>query len=74
MTIASERTRAVNYTRDFLRDLLDPNKTPRVPTYIRDQAHRLLRHYPWPMYLDQVGKCPKCSDIFSISDEKFYER
>lgn len=51
MTIASERTRAVNYTYDFLCDLLDPSKTPRVPKEIRQQARSLLRHYPsrWDM-------------------------
>lgn len=51
MTIASERTRAVNSTYDFLFDLLDPKKTPRVPKQIRQQARSLLRHYPcrWDM-------------------------
>lgn len=51
MTIASERTRAVNYTYDFLCDLLDPSKTPRVPKEIRQRASRLLKHYPsrWDM-------------------------
>lgn len=46
MTIASERTRAVNYTYEFLRDLLDPKKTPRVPADVRSRARSLLRHYP----------------------------
>jgi hypothetical protein len=46
MTIPSERTRAVLYTQDFLKDLLDPTKTPRVPKEIRRRAHSLLRHYP----------------------------
>jgi hypothetical protein len=46
MTIASERTRSVNYTYDFLRDLLDPSKTPRVPRDVRQRARALLRHYP----------------------------
>jgi hypothetical protein len=41
-----ERTRAVNQTRDFLYELIDPKKTPRVPKSIRQQAHHLLRHYP----------------------------
>ena len=51
MTIASERTRAVNYTYDFLCDLLDPAKTPRVPKEVRQRASRLLKHYPsrWDM-------------------------
>lgn len=51
MTIPSERTRAVNSTYDFLFDLLDPKKTPRVPKEIRQRARALLRHYPckWDM-------------------------
>lgn len=46
MTIASERTRAVLSTEQFLMDLLDPKKTPRVPKDIRRRAGSLLRHYP----------------------------
>lgn len=46
MTIPIERTRAVLNTRDFLRDLLDPKKTPRVPKEVRRRAGSLLRHYP----------------------------
>jgi hypothetical protein len=51
MTIASERTRAVNYTYEFLRDLIDPKKIPRVPKEVRQRASMLLRHYPsrWDM-------------------------
>lgn len=51
MTIASERTRAVNYTYEFLCDLMDSSKTPRVPKEIRQRARALLRHYPsrWDM-------------------------
>ena len=46
MTIAYERTRAIKYARDFLRELLIPEKTPRVPRAIRDRAYRVLRHFP----------------------------
>jgi hypothetical protein len=46
MTIPSERTRAVTQTEEFLYSLLDPKKTPRVPKSVREEAHRLLRHYP----------------------------
>ena len=46
MTIPSERTRAVLNTEQFLMDLLDPKKTPRVPKDIRRRASSLLRHYP----------------------------
>jgi len=46
MTIPSERTRAVLATYEFMRDLLNPKATPRVPRAIRNRALRCLRHYP----------------------------
>jgi len=46
MTIGSERLRAVNQTRDFLRDLMNPKQTPRVPLSVRKWARMLLKHYP----------------------------
>jgi hypothetical protein len=46
MTLPYERTRAVTSTEEFLYDLLDPQKTPRIPKAIRQRAHHLLRHYP----------------------------
>lgn len=54
MTIPSERTRAVLYTQDFLMDLLDPKKTPRVPKEIRRRASALLRHYPSDYDMEMV--------------------
>ena len=51
MTVPRERTNAVIFTGSFLKDLLDPKKTPRVPKSIRQQAAHCLRHYPnqWEM-------------------------
>lgn len=46
MTVPVERTNAVNFTRSFLYDLIDPQKTPRVPKAVRQRALSLLRHYP----------------------------
>jgi len=46
MTLPAERTRAVAWARRFLLSLLDPRETPRVPRPIRDEARRVLRHYP----------------------------
>jgi hypothetical protein len=46
MTLPDERTRAVHNTREFLRELLDPKKTPRIPKEIRRRAYYLLKHYP----------------------------
>ncbi len=54
MTIPSERTRAVNYTYEFLRDLMDPKKTPRVPKDVRRRASSLLRHYPSRLDMEMV--------------------
>lgn len=59
MTIAYERTRAIKYARDFLRELLIPEKTPRVPRAIRDRAYRVLRHFPGEADIRRLaGKCP----------------
>ena len=46
MTLPIERTQAVLRTEQFLKDLLDPKKTPRVPKDVREQAYSCLRHYP----------------------------
>lgn len=46
MTIPSERTRSLLITEQFLKDLLDTKKTPRVPKAVREQAARCLRHHP----------------------------
>lgn len=46
MTMPSERTSAVVHTAEFLRDLTMPSVTPEVPHAVREEARRLLRHYP----------------------------
>ena len=46
MTVPIERTNAVKWTREFLYDLTDSKKTPRLPKAVRQQALHLLRHYP----------------------------
>lgn len=46
MTLPIERTNAVLRTEQFLKDLRDPKKYPRVPKAVREEAQRLLRHYP----------------------------
>lgn len=46
MTLPIERTNAVLRTERFLIDLMDPKKYPRVPANVREEARRLLRHYP----------------------------
>jgi hypothetical protein len=54
VTLPFEEKRAVNYTREFLYDLLIPSKTPRVPKEIRDRARSLLRHYPAEYRVEEI--------------------
>ena len=56
MTVPVERTNAVIWTEQFLCDLLDPKKTPRVPKAIRQQASRLLRHYPSRFHMEVIAE------------------
>ena len=54
MTLPFERTRAVLNTQEFLRALLDPKKTPKVPLHIRKVAKSLLKHYPGEYDMDKL--------------------
>jgi len=55
MTMPSERTQAVLRTERFLLALRDPKKYPRVPKEVREEASRLLRHYPSKYHMEHVG-------------------
>ena len=46
MSTPQEESLAIVRVREFLLELLDPSKTPRVPRYIRERVHRLVKHYP----------------------------
>jgi hypothetical protein len=54
MTLPFEEKRAIQYTRQFLYDLMVPSQTPRVPKEIRDRARSLLRHYPGDYRVDEI--------------------
>jgi hypothetical protein len=56
MTLPNERTRALLNTHAFLRSLLDPKQTPKVPKAIRKEAYWCLRHYPLSMDIDELVK------------------
>ena len=64
----SERSFAIHNTQQFLFDMLDPKKTPRVPRAIREKCRRLLRHYPSSFWLDTAAKT--APDIFGPIDAK----
>lgn len=56
MTMPNERRWAVNNTRKFLVDLMDPYITPKVPKEIRKEAYRCLKHYPGDYYMEEAAK------------------
>jgi hypothetical protein len=70
MTLPDERYRAVRWAEQFLRDLQDPSKTPRVPRQIRDQARSILRHYPSTWDLDRAAA--KAPQVFQAQMEQLH--
>jgi len=54
MTVLPESKSAVKRAGTFLWDLLDRKKTPRVPSSVREEARRVLRHYPVDMEVDAL--------------------
>ena len=63
MTLPDERYNSVIRTREFLQDLIDSKKTPRIPNSIRQQALWCLRHYPNIYEMQQVA--PLAPHIFT---------
>jgi len=55
MTLPIERRWAVNNTRQFLVDLMDPNKTPKVPDAVRKEAYHCLKHYPGEYHMGEAA-------------------
>ena len=56
MTLPSERTQAVLRVEKFLLDLRNPKKYPRVPKAVREEASRLLKHYPSQFDMIEPGE------------------
>ena len=56
MTLPCERYNSIKRTETFLRDLMDPKKTPRVPRTVRKEAYRCLKHYPGEYYMEEAQK------------------
>jgi hypothetical protein len=70
MTLPDERYRAVKYARQFLQDLCDSAKTPRVPAIVRSQARGILRHYPSDYEMDRASDA--CPEVFQTKMEPVY--
>jgi len=70
MTLPFERYNTIKRTEEFLKDLMDPKKTPRVPKSIRRQAYYCLRHYPSGFNLDLLAtRCPDQLETTNPIDE-----
>lgn len=54
MTLPDERYRSLVQTKRFLKELLSPHMTPRVPKIIRHRASALLRHWPDDYVLEDM--------------------
>lgn len=55
MTLPDERYRSMIAADRLLKDLCDPNVTPRVPRAIRDRARHVLRHWPGEYYINRLA-------------------
>lgn len=67
MTTPDERVRAVLHTKDFLENLCSSETTPSLPDAVRQEARRLLRHYPSRMDLTRASRfCPHIFDVESL--------
>jgi len=70
MTLPDERYRALKWAEQFLQDLTDPSKTPRVPKTVRQQARSVLRHYPGSYYIDELAR--RAPDIITPRMEELH--
>ena len=68
MTLPNERYRAVQNAREFLYNLLDPKKTPKVPKEIRIQARYILKHFPHNYEMELVAS--KTKEVFGSPEKE----
>ena len=59
MTLPIQERDALLWTEEFLKDLLDPKKTPRIPRKVRDRAVSCLHHYPNPWKIKDLYRDAK---------------
>lgn len=71
ITLPDERYRSVRSAREFLRDLLDPKKTPRVPRSVRNRAYSILKHYPTSLDMSIVAN--EMQGVFDIDGKEQFQ-
>lgn len=74
MTMPYERTRAVIHAVDFLTRLLSPYNErgfKRIPKEVRQEALRVLRHFPRPYDLYAAAQC--APEVFDAQELLRYD-
>jgi hypothetical protein len=74
MTLPYERTRAVINAREFLFRLSTPyiaDGIKRIPAAVRDEARRLLRHYPNVVDLKYAEQSFSADEADKIMEERY---
>lgn len=56
MTLPFERKNSLHMAAAFLRKLLDPKQTPKVPKGVRQQAYWCIRHYPHEYEIERLAE------------------
>ena len=69
MTLPDERYRSVKQTSEFLQRLAG-GEYPRVPKAVRQEAYRLLRHYPTGWDLQRTARM--APEVFQEQMEPLY--
>ena len=68
MTLPDERYRAFKQGMKLLEELIDPGKTPRVPSMVRERARGILRHFPTDYDIERMAdSCPEVIDSRAFS-------
>lgn len=61
-TLPDDRYSSVVEAREFLKSLMNPRITPRVPKRFRTMARTILQHFPDDDDMTQLSK--RCPDLF----------
>jgi len=67
MTLPFERTNALVNARQFMLDLMDSSKTPKVPLEIRRRARSVLKHFPGAFDISIAAT--KVPEVFGPTDK-----
>lgn len=70
MTLPDERTRAVKRARLFLRALMNPAVTKKIPGWARREAYSCLRHYPGDLDFLLIGDTEDVRRVFAAPDPR----